>query len=74
MMCPGFTSAGGALPPADAALPAGTVVAVHCEGKEHAAAVGILKLSTEEIKKVNKGVGVEIATHLGDDFWNVQKI
>lgn len=74
MMCPGFTSAGGSLPPAEAALPAGTLVAIHCEGKEHAAGVGLTKLGTEEIKKVNKGVGVEVATHLGDDLWTVQKI
>jgi len=69
MMCPGFTSAGGRLPSKEAALAAGTPVAIHCEGKEHAAAVGITKLGTEEIKKVNKGVGVELVTYVGDDLW-----
>ena len=71
MMCPGFTSAGGSLPPADQALPANTPVAIHAEGKEHAAAIGITKLGTEEIKAVNKGVGVETVTYLGDDLWKL---
>ncbi|KAH7924553.1 hypothetical protein BV22DRAFT_497722 [Leucogyrophana mollusca] len=74
MMCPGLTSAGGYLPPPDGALPAGAIVAVHAEGKEHAVAIGVTKLGTEEMKKVNKGVGIEIATHLGDDLWAVQTL
>ncbi|KAL0947084.1 hypothetical protein HGRIS_013225 [Hohenbuehelia grisea] len=74
MMCPGFTSKGGSLPPANEALPAGAAVAIHAEGKEHAVAVGITKLGTEEIRKVNKGVGVEVTTYLGDDLWALQTI
>ncbi|TFY78562.1 hypothetical protein EWM64_g5449 [Hericium alpestre] len=74
MMCPGMTSAGGWLPPADAALPAGTPIAIDAEGKEHSVGVGITKLSTEEMKKVNKGIGVESVTYLGDDFWALQKL
>ncbi|OCH95618.1 hypothetical protein OBBRIDRAFT_788162 [Obba rivulosa] len=74
MMCPGMTSAGGHLPPADAALPVGAPVAIYAEGKEHAAGVGITKLATEEMKKVNKGVGVETVTYLGDDLWAIQKL
>lgn len=74
MMCPGMTSKGGSLPPADAALPEGTPVALHAEGKEHAVAIGITKLSTEEMKSVNKGVGVETVAYLGDDLWLAQKI
>jgi len=74
MMCPGMTSKGGYLPPADAALPTGTPVAIHAEGKEHAVGIGITKLGTEEMKKVNKGVGVETVTYIGDDFWAVQTL
>lgn len=74
MMCPGLTSAGGYLPPADAAIPAGTPVAIHAEGKEHAVGVGITKLGTEEMRKVNKGIGVETATYLGDDLWALQTL
>ncbi|KIM65307.1 hypothetical protein SCLCIDRAFT_113168, partial [Scleroderma citrinum Foug A] len=74
MMCPGMTSAGGYLPPRENALPAGTTVAIFAEGKEHAVAVGVTKLGTEEMRKVNKGVGVEIVTHLGDDLWAQQTL
>ena len=74
MMCPGMTSKGGYLPPAGSGLPAGTPVALHAEGKEHAVGIGILKLSTEEIKRVNKDVGVETVTYLGDDLWQAQKL
>jgi len=52
-------------------LPAGAVVAILTEGKEHAAAVGITKLSTEDIKRINKDVGVEVQCYLGDDLWAV---
>jgi len=74
MMCPGMTSAGGSLPPPEEALPAGAPVAIMAEGKEHAVGIGITKLGTEDIKKVNKGVGVETVTYLGDDLWAMQKI
>ncbi|KAI0831097.1 hypothetical protein BC628DRAFT_1312183 [Trametes gibbosa] len=74
MMCPGLTSAGGQLPSSAQALPANTPVAIHAEGKEHAAAIGFLKLSTEDIKRVNKGVGVETVTYLGDDLWKIQQL
>lgn len=74
MMCPGFTSKGGRLPPPEEALPAGAAVAIFCEGKEHPAAVGLLKLGTEDIKKVNKDVGVEVVAYLGDGLWSIEKV
>jgi malignant T-cell-amplified sequence len=74
MMCPGLTSAGGWLPPAEAALPAGTPVAFDAEGKEFAVGIGITKLGTEEMKSVNKGVAVEPVTYVGDDLWATQKL
>ena len=67
MMCPGLMSAGGWLPPADAALPASTPVAFDAEGKESAVKIGLTKLGTEEMKKVNKGIVVESITYVGDD-------
>jgi PUA domain protein len=74
MMCPGMTSVGGYLPPAENEIPAERVVAFFAEGKEHAVGVGLSKMSTEEMRKVNKGVGVESVTYLGDDLWPIQKI
>lgn len=74
MMCPGLTSAGGYLPPAEEAIATESLVAIHAEGKEHAVGVGITKMSTEDMKKINKGVGVETATYLGDDLWALQSL
>jgi len=66
VMCPGLTSAGGGLP---AGLPAGCPVAIYAQGKEHALGVGVLKMSADDIRKVNKGPAVETLHHLGDDLW-----
>jgi len=74
MMCPGLTSAGGRLPPVEETIPKETLVAIHAEGKEHAVGVGITKMSTEDMKTINKGVGVETATYLGDDLWILQTL
>ncbi|KII89059.1 hypothetical protein PLICRDRAFT_53541 [Plicaturopsis crispa FD-325 SS-3] len=74
MMCPGLTSPGGFLPPPSSPLPANTPVAIHAEGKIHAVGIGITKLGTEEMRKINKGVGVETATYLGDDLWKIQTL
>lgn len=68
IMCPGLTSAGAELPEAPG-FEKGQVVAIYAEGKEHALAVGILTMSTEEIKSVNKGIGVELVSYLGDGLW-----
>jgi len=72
MMCPGMTSAGGWLPPDDTPYAEKTPVAVFAEGKEHPAAIGITQMSTTDMRKKNKGVGVETTTYLGDDLWYVR--
>jgi len=46
IMCPGFTSAGGDLP-VDIATE--MPVAIHVEGKEHAVAIGLTKMSTADM-------------------------
>ncbi|TMW55520.1 hypothetical protein Poli38472_010402 [Pythium oligandrum] len=71
VMCPGLTSKGGEIPEE---LPAGTPVAIMAEGKELAMAIGVLTLSTEEIRTQNKGIGIELMHYLGDDLWTCQKI
>ena len=47
VMCPGLTSAGGRL--GDVELPTETAVAIQAEGKEHAVAIGITKMSTRDM-------------------------
>eukprot|EP01086_Lenisia_limosa_P007456 TRINITY_DN27263_c0_g1_i1.p1 TRINITY_DN27263_c0_g1~~TRINITY_DN27263_c0_g1_i1.p1 ORF type:complete len:185 (-),score=33.56 TRINITY_DN27263_c0_g1_i1:59-613(-) len=72
IMCVGMTSPGGRLPEEN--LPAETIVAVYAEGKQNAVAVGSLQLSTDEIKSINKDIGVNAVHHLGDALWkNTEK-
>ena len=66
VMCPGLTSPGGRL---DVSLPAETPVAIQAEGKEHAVAIGITRLSTEDIRATNKGTGIETVHFLNDGLW-----
>lgn len=70
-MCPGLTSPGARLPPPEEAIPADKVVVINAEGKEHACMVGKLKMGTEGIRKINKGVGVETVHYLGDGLWGL---
>lgn len=44
-MCPGLTSAGAKMTD----VPKGTVVAIMAEGKEHALAIGVTAMSTQEM-------------------------
>ena len=37
-----------------------------CEGKQHAVAVGLTLMSTQEIRELNKGAAVESAHFLND--------
>jgi malignant T-cell-amplified sequence len=53
-------------------IPEGTVVAIMAEGKQHALAMGMMKMSSDDIKKINKGIGVDVLTHLGDALWHTK--
>lgn len=55
-------------------MPAGTPVAFDAEGKECAVGIGLTKIGTEEMRKVNKGVAVESITYVGDELWAIQKL
>lgn len=79
-MAPGLTSAGGRLPkdPNDTEgrygaeeLEAGTVVVIEAEGKDTACMVGVLKMGTEEMKKVKKGQACDAGHYLGDGLWGL---
>jgi PUA domain protein len=82
LMVPGLTSPGGRLPgsdlsPEDAArygsedLPAGTPVIIEAEGKDNACLIGVLKVSTKEMKDKKKGVAIEDGHYLGDGLWKL---
>ncbi|KAI9230772.1 MAG: PUA-like domain-containing protein [Piptocephalis tieghemiana] len=67
IMCPGLTSKGARLP---VSLPKGSPCAVMAEGKDLALGIGQLTMSTDDIQKVNKGIGVENKHYLGDCLWS----
>ncbi len=70
-MAPGLTSKGGRLPDADEELKAGGVAVIEAEGKEEACFVGQLRMGTEEIKEMKKGVVMDTGHYLGDGLWNI---
>ncbi|XP_039266155.1 malignant T-cell-amplified sequence 1-like [Styela clava] len=69
IMCPGLTSPGAKLSPG---IEAESVVAVMAEGKEHPLAIGLMKMSTEDIIKINKNIGVENIHYLNDGLWHLK--
>ena len=71
LMCPGFTSKGGFV--ADS-IEGETPVAIYAEGKEHAMAVGLTKMSRADIYSVNKGVAVETVHYLMDGLWQTTSV
>ncbi|KAK9825356.1 hypothetical protein WJX81_002319 [Elliptochloris bilobata] len=54
IMCPGLTSPGATI---HDEVDADTPVAIYAEGKEHAMAVGLTKMSTKDMRELNKGIG-----------------
>ena len=52
-------------------VPAEAVVAIQVAGKEHAIAIGMTTMSTEEIRTTQKGNAVENTHWLNDDLWNM---
>lgn len=74
LMAPGLTSPGGRLPDAEHKLEKGDVVAVKAEGKEEVCLVGVLKVGTEEIKSVGKGVVIDEGHYLGDGLWRLRLV
>jgi len=66
IMCPGLTSPGASLnmDPGE-----GNAVAVMAEGKQHAVAIGKMKMTPDKIKEVNKGIGIETVHYLRDGLW-----
>mmetsp|Transcript_1597 Transcript_1597/g.3007 ORF Transcript_1597/g.3007 Transcript_1597/m.3007 type:complete len:191 (-) Transcript_1597:1140-1712(-) len=77
IMCPGLTNPGGEMPPDDGEEPGlekGDGVVVYAEGKEYAIAVGVMTMSSKDIRKENKGTGIEVAHFLGDGLFMTDEI
>ena len=70
-MAPGLTSAGGKL--ADDLLE-GDMVAVHAEGKQCAMAVGVMKMSSADVRAINKGIAIDNLHFLNDGLWQTPTI
>ena len=70
-MCPGLINPGSVLPPD---LEEGQAVVVMADGKEHALAVGHLKMSAADIREKNKGIGCVVAHFLGDGLFACEEI
>lgn len=71
---PGMTSATGYLPPTESNIAKGEPVAVYAYGKENPLAIGLTAMSTDDIRNLNKNIGVEMVHFLGDDLWKVDRI
>ncbi|KAK4050867.1 translation machinery-associated protein 20 [Microbotryomycetes sp. JL201] len=74
IMCRGLTSPTAYLPPTESNIPSGQPVAVFAYGKEEPLAIGLTKMSSDEIRSVNKDIGVDNITFLGDDLWKVDRL
>jgi predicted RNA-binding protein (TIGR00451 family) len=67
-MCPGLTSAGATLAEG---LEKDQIVAVMGEGKEHAMAIGLQKMSSSDIKTLNTGSAIDSVHFLNDGVWRL---
>ncbi|XP_003391993.1 PREDICTED: malignant T-cell-amplified sequence 1-like [Amphimedon queenslandica] len=70
IMCPGLTSQGAKM---ETDLPEDTIVAIMAEGKEHSLCIGLTKMTTENIRLVNKGIAVESIHYLCDGLWDMKE-
>lgn len=70
IMCPGLTHPAAKM----SCLPKDTVVAVMAEGKKHSLCVGITSMSSEDIAKTNKGIGIENCHYLNDGLWHMKPV
>ena len=52
----------------------GEPVSIYAQDKEHALAVGVMMMSTEEVRTINKGHGVESLHYLTDGLWHTRKV
>ncbi|RMZ91932.1 hypothetical protein DV736_g805, partial [Chaetothyriales sp. CBS 134916] len=74
LMVPGLTSAGGWLPGGDddgQGYDKGEVVAVAAEGKQEVCMIGVLDMSTDEMRAKKKGPAISQGHYIGDGLWKI---
>eukprot|EP00742_Colponemidia_sp_Colp-10_P001404 GILJ01001511.1.p1 GENE.GILJ01001511.1~~GILJ01001511.1.p1 ORF type:complete len:182 (-),score=28.68 GILJ01001511.1:60-605(-) len=71
IMCPGLTSKGGKM---TEGIAQNTVVAIMAEGKEHAMGIGLTKMSTDEIRTVNRDIAIDNLHYLNDALWKLKSV
>ena len=52
----------------------GEAVSIYAQDKEHALAVGVMMMSTDEVRSINKGHGVQSLHYLTDGLWHTRKL
>ena len=71
IMAPGLTSAGGAF---EMNIEKGDPVQITAEGCEHACAIGLMSISSEELNSKPTGQAIESVHSIGDGLWKVEKV
>ncbi len=69
VMCPGLTHPNASMED----VKEGTVVAIMAEGKEHAMGIGVTMMSTDQIRKINKGIALNLIFFLNDGMWKLTR-
>ena len=67
-MCLGLTSPGAKLYPTAVDV----IAAIMAEGKQHALCIRVMKMATEDIEKVNKGISIENIHYLNGGLWHMK--
>ncbi|KAL5989918.1 hypothetical protein ACLOJK_010813 [Asimina triloba] len=49
-------------------------LAITAEGKQHALAIGLTKMSAKDIRAINKGISVDNMHYLNDGLWKMEKL
>jgi PUA domain protein len=70
-MAPGLKSAGARF---DESIQKEQIVAVMAEGKEHAMAIGLQKMSCDEVKEATGGIAIDNIHYLNDGIFRLTKV
>uniref|UniRef100_A0A7S2VAQ9 PUA domain-containing protein n=1 Tax=Entomoneis paludosa TaxID=265537 RepID=A0A7S2VAQ9_9STRA len=77
VMSPGLTNKGGEMPPDTDERPGvaeGDGVVIYAEGKEYAIGIGIMTMSSADIRSKNKGNAIQLMHYLGDGLYQIDEI